>query len=71
MAADGVSAGMRPCLRAMILSSSMIVAMSMPWGHRVVHVSHPVHSQMNRSSKIMSYCPSWTARMIIAGCMSA
>ncbi len=49
----------------------MMVAMSMLWGHRVVQVSHPVHSQMNLSSKTMSYCPSWTARMIIAGCMSA
>ena len=49
----------------------MIVAMSMPWGHRVVQVSHPVHSQMNLSSKIMSYCPSWTARMNIDGCISA
>ena len=43
----------------------MMVAMSMPCGHRVVQVSQPVHSQMNRSSKIMSYCPSWTARMIM------
>jgi hypothetical protein len=44
--------------------------MSMPWGHRVVQVSQPVHSQMNRSSKTMSSCPSCTARMIIAGCIS-
>jgi hypothetical protein len=49
----------------------MMAAMSMPWGHRVVQVSHPVHSQMNLSSKTMSSCPSCTARMIIAGCMPA
>ncbi len=48
----------------------MIAAMSMPWGHRVVQVSHPVHSQMNLSSKTMSSWPSCTARMIMAGCMS-
>ena len=70
MAADGVPAGMRPSRRAMILSSSMMAAMSMPWGQRAVHVSQPVHSQMNLSSKTMSSCPSCTARMIIAGCIS-
>ncbi len=49
----------------------MTAAMSMPWGHRVVQVSHPVHSQMKRSSNTMSSWPSCTARMIMAGCMSA
>ena len=51
-------------------SSSMMAAMSMLCGQRVVHVSQPVHSQMKRLSTAASTAPICTARMIWAGCRS-